>query len=254
MKTKLMIMCVLFFSLFFGKTEVMGQVDANELLHKMDLAMFAVKDKTATIKMIMTNVSSMKQKEKEAVIMQKGASKKLFRYVYPKSDSGIATLSLPNDEIYLYLPLFKKPRKITNLAEGDAFNQSDFSIEDMATKPYTDKYTASLISTNDTAYVLNLKPKTSNSSYSHVTLYLNKTYFYPEKFKFYNKYGKAWKESMYQFTKIEKYWIPKTVTMVDLIKGHSTTIIMSNIKINQGLSDDLFTLKNLTGTPQITHA
>jgi len=248
MKTKIIFMFIVFFSLIYGKTEAVGQENANELLNKMDHTLFAIKDKTADIKMIMTNLKNQKQKVKKAVIMQKNANMKLFRYTYPKSDSGIATLSLPNDEIYLYLPLFKKPKKITNLADGNAFNQSDFSIEDMATKPYVDKYTPGMISTNDSAYVLDLKPKSDNSNYSHVVVYINKTHYYPEKFEYYNKKGQKIKEAVNHFIKIENYWIADVISMTDLKKNHRTTIKMSNIKINQGLKDDLFTLKNLAGT------
>ncbi len=224
-----------------------AQTDASHLLKKMDETVFAIKDKTVNIKMVMVNLKSKKEKIKKAILIQKGTNMKLFRYIYPQSDSGIATLSLPNDEIYLYLPLFKKPKKITNLAESNAFNQSDFSVEDMATKAYSEKYTAVLKNTNATTFEVDLKPKSDNTSYSHIVVYINKENYYPEKFDFYNRKNQLVKKATYHYVKISGFWIADVVTMQDLKKSHKTTIYMSNIKLNQGLSDDLFTLENLVG-------
>jgi len=247
MKIKLAIVFTLATILVFNFNLVLSQTNGNELLKKMDNTMFAIKDKSADIKMVLTNLSNQKEKIKLATILQKDANKKIFRYTYPKADSGIATLSLPNNEIYLYLPLFKKPKKITSIAEGNTFNQSDFSVEDMATKKYSAKYLATVTGTNDSAYILKLTPKSPDTRYSYLTLFMNKKFFYPQKFEFYDLKGRKVKESVFHFIKIENYWVSDKVTMFNLKKNHSTSIIMTNIKINQGLNDTLFTLDNLTG-------
>lgn len=247
MKTKIAFLSLVFFCFVYGKTALYAQENADDLLTKMDQTIFGIKDRTANIEMLMINLKTGKQKQKTAILLQKGANKKLFRYTSPKSDSGIATLSLPNDEIYLYLPLFKRPKKITNLAESNTFNKSDFSVKDMATKPYAEIYTPEMLPTTDTAHVLNLKPKTDNSSYSHVIVYINKIYFYPEKFEFYNRKGQKVKQSIYHYILIDGYWIADVVSMEDLKKRHKTRITMSEIKINQGLKDELFTVENLAG-------
>ena len=246
MKLNRTLITILFFSLFYSNLMVCGQTDADQLLVKMDDVVFAAKDKTSSIKMVMVNQKSGKEKTKEAVMMQKGTDMKLFRYTFPKSDSGIATLSLPNNEIYLYLPLFKKPKKITNLAEKNAFNQSDFSVSDMATKSYAENFTGKLIDTDDAVYIVELKPKTDDDSqYSKMIAYINKSYFYPEQFDFYDKKNQMVKKATYHYIKIESYWVSDEVSMEDLKKKHKTTIYMSDIKINQGLKDELFTLENL---------
>lgn len=247
MKTKIAFLSLVFFCLVYGKTALYAQQNADDLLTKMDQTIFGIKDKTANIEMLMTNLKTGKQKQKKAILLQKGANKKLFRYTSPKSDSGIATLSLPNDEIYLYLPLFKKPKKITNIAESNTFNKSDFSVKDMATKPYAEKYTPEMRPTNDTAYVLYLKPKTDDSPYNHLIVYINKIYFYPEKFEFYDRKEKKVKQSIYHYILIDGHWIADVVSMEDLKKRHKTRITMSEIKINQGLKDELFTVENMAG-------
>ncbi len=247
MRTTIVLLIIVLLSLAAVKTDATGQGNANTILAKTDQTLFAAKDKSADVKMVMINLKNGKQKVKKATLLQKGAGKKLFRYTYPKSDSGIATLSLPDNQVYLYLPLFKKPKKITNLAQSNAFNKSDFSFQDMATKSYTEKYTPQLMGTTDTSYVLKLKPKDDNSKYSYLLATINKAYYYPEKIEYYNQKGQKVKVAVYHYKKVEKYWIADEVSMTDLKKNHETKIIMSNIKINQGLKDDVFTVKNLAG-------
>ena len=62
--------------------------------------------------------------------------------------------------------------------------------------------------------------------------------------------GKKFKEAGYRYEKVGKYWNAAEVTMKDLEKNHSTKIQLSDVKFDQGLADDLFTVENMkpTGT------
>lgn len=225
---------------------IKAQADASVILRKMDDVMLAVKDKTVTVRMVLLNIKSQKEKVKEATLMQKGSATKLFRYTAPPSDAGIATLTLPNKEVYLYLPMFKKPKKITNLAESNAMNKSDFSIEEMATKAYSDAYTPELLEENDATITIDLRAKDEETMVKHIVVHINKDHYYPEQFDFYDKKDQVVKKSLYHHIKIDGLWVADTVSMKDLKKNHMTTLYMTDIKINQGLKDDLFTVENMT--------
>jgi len=242
MKNRIFLITILLLSY---TSETFAQVDANTVLKKMDQTALAVKDKSSNIEMILVNLKSNKEKIKKATIIQKGRDRKLFRYTYPKSDKGIATLSLPDGEIYLYLPMFKKPKKITNLADS-GLNNSDFSVEDMVIKLYAEDYNAKIIETNNGTYVLDLKSKNGDEKYNHVIVHVNKKFFYPEKFEYYDKKDRLEKFSTSIYIKINGCWVANKVAMENVKKKHKTTIIMTEIKINQGLSDDEFTLEKLS--------
>jgi outer membrane lipoprotein-sorting protein len=245
MKTKNSLLALLTYLLFFGNFSVKAQTDASSILGKMDEVLLSVKDKTVNVKMVLINLKSQKEKTKEAILMQKGPGMKLFRYTAPSSDSGITTLTLPNKEVYLYLPMFKKPKKITNLAESNAMNKSDFSIEEMATKPYSEEYTPELLSTSNTTYTIKLRPKDEKSSARHLVVHINKENYYPEQFDFYDKKDLMVKKSIYHHIKVNGFWVADTVSMEDLKKKHKTTLYMTDININQGLKDELFTRENM---------
>ncbi len=220
--------------------------EATAILLKVDKTVFALKDKTADVEMVMVNLKTEKTKVKKASFFQKGMDRKLFRYTYPKSDDGITTLTIPG-AVYLYLPMFKKPKKITNMAEGNAFNKSDFSLEDANTRYFSEIYTPELVGDNPTNYILKLVPKEAVPSYGYLVATINKTNFCVEKMEFYNKKGERAKVSVSEYIKIDKYWVVSSVSMTDIKKKHSTKFIMTNIKINTGLSDDLFTVENMVG-------
>jgi outer membrane lipoprotein-sorting protein len=167
-------------------TPAAAQDNAKEILASMDKVLFAPKDKEMDIQMVMTDMMTKKEKIKKARIYQKGADKKLFVYTYPQSDKGIATLTLPG-EMYLYLPMFKKPKKITNMAEGNSMNKSDFSLEDMPSKPYGERFTPKLLETTASSWVLELIPKDDKPTYSKLVVTINKAHHYPEKIEYYDQ-------------------------------------------------------------------
>lgn len=219
--------------------------NADSLLKYMDNLMSAPKDKEASIKMTLTNKSG-NIKEREALMKQKGVDKKLYRYTQPEDQAGIATLSLPGDIMWLYLPDFGNPKKISLLSKSQAFTGTDFSYEDMESRSYSERYTPTLLKSDDPEiYLLELIPMSDKSKYTKIIIHQNKTNYYPVKMEFYDKHNEIFKEADYTYTKQGKYWYAKEVLMTDLKKEHSTRILMTNVKFDQGLSDDEFLVENM---------
>ena len=230
----------------FGVNLLFSQ-DASTLLEKMDNIMFSPIDKQGVITITLSSKNG-KEKAREAIMLQKGTDKKLYRYTQPESQAGVATLALPDGVMWMYMPAFGKPKKISLLAKSQSFTGTDFSYEDMATSPYSERYDPTLIENSDSEYVLELIPKPDNKSkYDKILVHLHKTNYYPILMEFYDKGGNKFKEAKYQYEKIGKYWNAKEVIMTDLKKDHSTTIQLTEVKFDQGLSDDEFTVEKLSG-------
>lgn len=230
---------LIFLSLFTFVKNVSCQ-EAKTILENMDKIIFAPKDKQGKVTMVLTDKEG-KEKTREAMMYQKGRDKKLYRYTKPESQAGVATLSLPDDVMWLYMPAFGKPKKISMLSKSQAFTGTDFSYEDMLTTPYSDRYTPDLLKTEQEVYVLQMVPKSPKSVYSKIIVRISKMYGYPVTMEFYNHKGKKFKDASYQYEKKGKYWNAAEVIMKDLEKNHSTKILLKDVKFDQGLSDDLFT-------------
>ncbi|MCA0933343.1 outer membrane lipoprotein-sorting protein [Lutimonas saemankumensis] len=231
-------------TILFMANASFGQ-SAASLLKGMDELMSAPKDKEANVKMILTDRSG-KQKIREAIMKQKGQYKKLYKYTAPEKQVGIATLSLPDDIIWLYMPAFNKAVKVTLLSKSQAFTGTDFSYEDMSGNSYSERFTPRILeSSDDSIYQLELMPKSMKSRYSKIIAYLDKTNLYPLKMEYFDKEKNYFKYATYKYKKQGKYWYAEEVIMKNIKKEHSTEIILTKIKFDQGLEDSEFTVENL---------
>lgn len=231
-------------AIFASVSLVATAQSATEILTKLDNVLFAPKDKQGNVTIILKDKTG-KEKVKEATMMQKGKDKKLYRYTKPESQAGIATLSLPGDVMWLYMPALGKPKKISRLAKDDSFNNTDFSYEDMAAIPYSERYTPELISSEDGFYVLALISKVEGSDYGKIVARIHNKQFYPLSMDYYDAKGKKIKEASYRYEKIGPYWNASEVLMTDIEKSHSTKILLKGMKFDQGLSEDLFLVENM---------
>jgi outer membrane lipoprotein-sorting protein len=218
--------------------------NADEILKKVDETMFSAKDMKGNTKIILINKSG-NQSTREAVLIQKGKDKRMFKFTAPSSQAGIATLSLPNDVMYLYLPSFGKERRISSSVKNQKFAGTDFTYEDMEAVSYSKKYTPKFIKTEGNLYVLELKPKSQKSQYSKIVVKVHKTNYYPTYMEFYDKGNKKIKTANYTFNKVGKYWNAKEIVMKDLKKGHTTKMISSSTQYDIGLTDDDFSIRKL---------
>jgi outer membrane lipoprotein-sorting protein len=216
--------------------------DGAELLKKMDNIIFASKDKQAKVKIVVVNTSK-EDKIREAVLYQKGAEKKVYKYTKPESQAGVATLTLPGDVMWLYMPAYENPKKISLLAKSQAFTGTDFAYEDIPTQPYSLRYTPKFLKAEGNTNAIELIPLSEKSNYSKLVAYIDKTNSYPVRIEYYGKSGTKDKEAVYKYSRIGNYWNADEVTMTDLKKKSSTTITMSEVKFDQGLPDDLFTVE-----------
>ncbi|OFX88036.1 MAG: hypothetical protein A2W99_11220 [Bacteroidetes bacterium GWF2_33_16] len=217
--------------------------DANDILKKMDAVMYSPKDMTGKNKIILIDKTG-KEEVREATIQQKGNNKRMFRFTSPSSQAGIAVLSLPDDVMYLYLPAFGKERRIATSAKNQNFAGTDFSYDDMESKPFAEKYTPKFVKVEGDVFVLELTP-IGKSEYSKVIVGVNKTNYYPVSTEIYDKGNNKIKQAKYTFKKVGNYWNAEEIEMTDLKKNHKTKMQMSEIKYDSGLSDDDFTVRKL---------
>jgi len=243
MKRKRILICLLFVLIYSGAGDASSQ-DAAAILEKMDYIIIAPKDKVGNVKIVLIDKTG-KEKIREAEMLQKGPHNKLYRYTKPESQAGIATLTLPGNVMWLYLPALGKPKKISMLTKDSSFNNTDFSYEDMATTPYAERFTPELIESSGDYYMLNLIPKSGKSNYSRIIAKINKEHGYAETMDIYDLKGKKFKEAVYRYEKVGKYWNATEVVMKDLEKNHSTKIIITDVKFDQDLSDEIFMVENL---------
>jgi outer membrane lipoprotein-sorting protein len=233
-----------------GNNSQSQEFTAQQILKNVDEIINAPKDQEITVEMILIDKKG-DEKVRKVKIWQKGSDKRMVKFLSPADVKGLAFLNLPNDMMYLYLPAFRKIRRIASHVKNTNFAGTDFTYDDIASTNYSEIYDAKLLKSNDQSkeqlYELELAPKEGiKKEYSKLIMAVRKDNFYPVKIEFYSKEGKLVK--VMENSKIEKegkYWIAKQALMHDLDKEHKTKMIILEIKFDQNLGDELFSKRYL---------
>ncbi|NOZ69960.1 MAG: outer membrane lipoprotein-sorting protein [Deferribacteres bacterium] len=222
----------------------------NEILKKAEEAMNAPRDRTATEKMILIKADG-SAKVRTIRFYQKGNDKRLVIFLSPADVKGVGFLSLSEDRMYLYLPAFRKVRRIASHIKNENFMGTDFSYEDMAETRYTDDYLATLQQAQGKEgpgqYILDLRPRPgADVSYSRQKVWVDKETFILTKTEYYSPGGKLIKVlTSGNIKKVDGYWFPMKMTMETLKTAHRTVLEVVEIKHDSGLADRFFTERNL---------
>lgn len=239
-KIILLIICIL---AVFSQAQ---QLTATQILEKADAVMNAPKDQELKIKLTVIDKKG-NEKVREINMMQKGSDKRIAKFLSPADQKGIGFLSLPGGLIYIYLPAYKKTRRIAAHVKNTKFAGTDFTYEDMEAKRYSDNWQAQLLKEEDDYYQLQLTPKKDfKSDYAKLIIWIRTDNFFPFKIEYYDKGDNTVKiMNQKDIEMINGYWVSKESEMEDIKTGNKTIMLLQEVKFDSGFSDDVFTERYL---------
>lgn len=171
---------------------------------------------------------------------------RIMKFLSPPDVENIGFLSLSEDQMYLYLPEFRRIRRIASHNKKESFMGSDFTYEDMGTSGFSAHYTAELLSEDSDAWILDLSRKPgSDRPYPKIKMWVNKISETPVRLEMSDDSGTVVRETEQESKKSGEYWILSKITIKDLKKNTHSTLEMEDIRLDQDLSDDLFTQRFL---------
>jgi outer membrane lipoprotein-sorting protein len=222
------------------------ELSAVQILQKVDQCINGPSDQQMNMKLVLIDKQG-REETREIIMYQMGNDKRLGKFLSPADQKGIGFLSLPNDIFYIYLPAYKKTRRIASHVKNTKFASTDFTYEDMEAKNYSVNWNAHLLTTENNLYQLELLPKDDISTeYGKIILFVRSDNFYPQVIEYYDQGGKlAKKMTSEKIEKIDGFWIAKESLMEDLKSGHKTKMILEDVKFNSGIAADKFTERYL---------
>ena len=198
--------------------------------------------------MILTNSKGKTRTYKMISKSKNGSEKQIIWFLEPKDDRGIAFLKIEHenrdDEMRMWLPAFKKVRRISSKKKSDSFMGSDLSFEDLSNRrlnsnDYKRLEDAKWLGRD--CYVLETIPKKeSKSNYVKHVSWIDKNHMNILKEQSFNKKNKLEKEKHFSYETRGKYQLIKKVRVDNLPKKQATEITFSDMVINSGISDKLF--------------
>lgn len=180
--------------------------------------------------------------------VQNKGTKRLVKFDAPSDMKGTRVLVLSRQQMWVYLPAYKKVRRVASHVKQQGFMGTMYSDEDMSTTHYSEAYNASIISEDDKQITLALKPKPgSQSGYAALEMVLRRDLMLPSEIRFFNETGQHIKtEKRPEYDCEGDVCTPQTMKMVDHTRGDAYTILEAQERrVNQGVSDGLFSVRNL---------
>jgi hypothetical protein len=150
-----------------------------------------------------------------------------------------------SDDQWIYLPALKKTKRISSDSKSDYFMGSDFTYDDLGDRKLEDdthKLLREETIDGKTCYVVESVSNDEEYMYSKTITWIIKDNFIGYKKEFYDE-----DEDLLKILSIKKYeeisglLIVTNSEMKNVQKNHKTSMVLSNVKINTGISVSKFT-------------
>ncbi|OUW60334.1 MAG: hypothetical protein CBD58_04820 [bacterium TMED198] len=230
---------------------------ADDLVESMN-SKVKPKDIESELTMVLTNKKGRVKTSKLKTVSSKNSEKQIIWFLEPRKDRGIALLKVEHqdksDEMRMWLPAFKKIRRITSNKKAGSFMGSDLSYEDLYTREIQD-YKYSMRESEEVdgmaCHVLVSVPnKELLSEYSKHLSWIDKNSLLPVKEESYDKDDKLLKKKEVKYAKIGKYSLIKEIYVENVQKKHSTLLKFDNFKVDRSVEDGFFNESKLKRIPK----
>lgn len=195
---------------------------------------------------IINKEPSKDERRMEMKVLIKG-EKRLSEFVAPGDMKGTKVLILTPTQMYVYLPAFGKVRRIASHTKDQGFLGLAFSQDDLANQAYAGEYDGKILSETPAAWQVQLTAKPGKeTSYAKIEMTVLKDKAVPSELKYFNAEGKNIKtETRTGYTCEGNICTPAELKMVDNTKGNWSKFIRKVWKVNENISDDVFSQRNL---------
>jgi len=218
--------------------------DATEILKQMDEATSGYEDQEMQVDLVI--VAETGERKSYGMMVWQKDRKRLVRFTSGEN-KGLATL-IDGDRVYVYMPGFKKVRRVAQHNMSQSFAGSDFSNEDMTRLRFADDFDVTLLGEEADAWVLRGTPKAGrNVSYASIVVTVTKNGYFQRSVDYFDDDGRKVKEFEGRDLTtwpggVRRY---RTVITRDPRTGHATEMNLKTFKVDQGLDDEHFSKRQL---------
>ena len=180
--------------------------------------------------------------------VQNKGERRLVQFTEPSDMKGTRVLVLSRAQMWVYLPAYRKVRRVASHVKQQGFMGTTYSDEDMSTTQFGAVYGAELMADSETEAVLQLVPREgTDSTYGKVEMTVRKDLMLPSKLRFFNGEGVLIKtEVRDNYDCKDGVCTPGRLKMTDHSRSDAWTVLKAtDRKVNQGVSDGVFSVRNL---------
>ena len=209
-------------------------------------------DQTSILTMTLTNKQG-KQRVRKIKQFTKDLGDVEKSIMYFLSPADVKNTSFMNwsydsdksDDQWIYLPALKKTKRISSDSKSDYFMGSDFTYDDLGDRKLdadTHKLVKEETIDGKKCYVVESKSKDEDNMYSKTISWIDKSTFIGVKKEFYDEDEDLLKIlTIKKQEKISGFWVITNSEMKNVQKNHTTSMVLSSVKINTNVPESKFT-------------
>ena len=216
-------------------------------------------DMSSDVTMTLVNARG-QQRVRELRMLAKesdGISRSVMFFTAPADvrGTGFLTVEQANGEsdMWLYLPALRRIRRIVSSSRNESFMGSDLTYADLGSRDLDNHEHPRLADDRidgQVAYVVESTPATDEiereTGYSRTVVWISMDKLIPLRTDFYDTRGNLAKQMVVEETLlVGGHWVMSRIVVADLKDGGSTIMETTNIEIDTGIDDDVFTQQQL---------
>jgi outer membrane lipoprotein-sorting protein len=226
-----------------------ADLTADEILVKVDAAGSGIKDEQALMEMVVQDPGH----EPRHMMMQlyaRGPQRRIT-FLSPGDVKGFRLLTLNREQTYVYLPAFRKVRRIASHVREQSSFGSDYNYEDASMTSFHEFWSPQLVSQDAAKWVLKITPKPgTESSYGAIELDVQKDTFQVHELRFFSPSGaKQRTETRDDYECKDGNCISKHTKMVNHAHdNHWTEVFIKELQLNSNFPETVFSLRDFQRT------
>ncbi|HOX43517.1 MAG TPA: outer membrane lipoprotein-sorting protein [Myxococcota bacterium] len=169
------------------------------------------------------------------------------QFLAPGDVKGMRVLTLDTSRIWLWLPAFKKVRKMASHAKATSFMGTAMSSEDGSVVTYGDLYAGRLVGEDAESWkVEGTRREGADISYARMLFELRKDIGLPSALHYFNDQGVEVKTELRQsYDCRDGLCNSRVFVITDHQRGLKTTMVRRTWRYNQGVEDAYFSVRAL---------
>ncbi len=176
--------------------------------------------------------------------------KRLIKFTYPADIRGQMLLMRSKGELYIYLPAYRRVRRVAGHVRNQGFMGSDFTMDDMTISTWSDQYDATLVKEDAKYWYLDLKAKPGRKPpYPRLRMRILKRIRQADLIEYLSASGRKLRTQTFLYwhcARGNSYCSPKEIHMVDHRRGNHKTILREeSCRFDVGIPARKFTLRYL---------
>ncbi|UYO98846.1 outer membrane lipoprotein-sorting protein [Oceanotoga sp. DSM 15011] len=202
-----------------------------------------------TMKLIDANGNEKAREFDMFLLKENDDSLALVRFNTPAEVKMITLLTLSDDEIYIYMPAYRKTKRISGGAKNGNFVGSDLKYSDISLL-YNEKsgdYTSNLLEDNSNFYKVEIIPEDEDTDYGRIVAIVEKENMLIKDVDFFNQKDEHIKTMSFTNLKdFEGHKLYSHIELTDLTSNHSTVLDIKKADFDIGITNRFFNKMNIS--------